>query len=508
MKKLVNKKELREKMNIAIDMLSSVKVTLGPKGENVIINQSLSSPFITNDGVTIASNIESDDIVVNTILELAKEASIKTLETAGDGTTTTLVLLEELYKEGVKLIDNKINPIIIKEQLNTEAQKVVSLLEKYSKKPTKKELLDIAITASNDIEIGKNICNAYLKVKDKDLIDIKETSNRSTTINYVKGYSFDTCIASYYYFKENVIKMDDVYVLITNKVINEIYEIEDILNVIINDNKNLIIIADDYGENLVNQMVSMYLDNNVSIVLLKNSSYGDAKNDFLVDIANISLGKIQNGNYKFKDLGLIRKVKIDKDKTVFNFLNNAKIKDEILSIKHNLSVCTSEYERNCLKSRLSMLDTGSVEILVGGITSTEIREKKMRYEDAKEAINDAYSGVLPGFGVIYLKISEELEDINYGTYLIKKCLKRPIMELINNSGLDFDIVDKIINNNYKELYNIKENCFENINDTSVFDSKQVDKEAFLNAISIAGMLLTTSCLIINEYNEKNNNNDL
>ena len=260
MKKLVNKKELRDKMNIAIDMLSSVKVTLGPKGENVIINQSLCSPFITNDGVTIASNIESDDIVVNTILELAKEASIKTLETAGDGTTTTLVLLEELYKEGVKLVDNKVNPIIIREQLNTESQKVVNLLDKYSKKPTKKELLDIAVTASNDIEIGKNICNAYLKVKDKDLIDIKETNNRNTTINYVKGYSFDTCIASYYYFKENVIKMDDVYVLITNKVINEIYEIEDILNVIINDNKNLVIIADDYGENLVNQMVSMYLD--------------------------------------------------------------------------------------------------------------------------------------------------------------------------------------------------------------------------------------------------------
>ena len=133
MKKLVNKKELRDKMNIAIDMLSSVKVTLGPKGENVIINQSLCSPFITNDGVTIASNIESDDIVVNTILELAKEASIKTLETAGDGTTTTLVLLEELYKEGVKLVDNKVNPIIIREQLNTESQKVVNLLDKYSK---------------------------------------------------------------------------------------------------------------------------------------------------------------------------------------------------------------------------------------------------------------------------------------------------------------------------------------------------------------------------------------
>ena len=249
---------VRDKMNIAIDMLSSVKVTLGPKGENVIINQSLCSPFITNDGVTIASNIESDDIVVNTILERAKEASIKTLETAGDGTTTTLVLLEELYKEGVKLVDNKVNPIIIREQLNTESQKVVNLLDKYSKKPTKKELLDIAVTASNDIEIGKNICNAYLKVKDKDLIDIKETNNRNTTINYVKGYSFDTCIASYYYFKENVIKMDDVYVLITNKVINEIYEIEDILNIIINDNKNLVIIADDYGENLVNQMVSMY----------------------------------------------------------------------------------------------------------------------------------------------------------------------------------------------------------------------------------------------------------
>ena len=279
-------------------MLSSVKVTLGPKGENVIINQSLCSPFITNDGVTIASNIESDDIVVNTILELAKEASIKTLETAGDGTTTTLVLLEELYKEGVKLVDNKVNPIIIREQLNTESQKVVNLLDKYSKKPTKKELLDIAVTASNDIEIGKNICNAYLKVKDKDLIDIKETNNRNTTINYVKGYSFDTCIASYYYFKENVIKMDDVYVLITNKVINEIYEIEDILNIIINDNKNLVIIADDYGENLVNQMVSMYLDNNVFAILLKNSYYGDAKNDFLVDVANISLGKIQNGNYR------------------------------------------------------------------------------------------------------------------------------------------------------------------------------------------------------------------
>ena len=224
MKKVISNDELYIKMKEAINLLcNTVKITLGPKGNNVIIDHSSFSPFITNDGVTIAENIESDDEVINTILSLAKEASIKTNENVGDGTTTTLVLLQGIFNEGLNLIKNGKNPIILKKELYESLNKIIDKLNNISKKPKNRDLLNIAITSSNDIEIGTNIYKAYIKTKNINAIKIKESNNTKTNIEFLKGYSFETILASNYFLNENnEINYYSSYLLIIHNILNNI----------------------------------------------------------------------------------------------------------------------------------------------------------------------------------------------------------------------------------------------------------------------------------------------
>jgi len=499
MKKVISYEELKDKMNIAVNMLcSTVKNTLGPKGNNVIINNSNFSPFITNDGVTIAENIESDDVVVNTILTLLKEASIKTDETVGDGTTTTIVLLESIFNEGMNLINQGINPIILKKELDESLNKVISELKKESINPTKKDLLNIATTSSNSKYIGKIITDTYLKVKDINSISIKEYDIKDTKVKYTKGYSFESNLAHYYYFKDkNEIKLYDIDIILIDKYLDDLEDISDVINNIINNNKDLIIMSKDYSEDVINQVISLYIDNIANIYLFKTPEYGINELIFLNDLTILSNAKNIN-NFK---LGKIKKITFNKEQAIINFDKNDKINELINNIKNDKNPMDKDFNNK----RLSMLTNSLAEIQVGGNSLLERRELVMRYIDALHAINSAKNGILLGCGIPFLKISNNIKINDNGDKILKLILIKPFEQIMFNSGLDKNIIlEKIKNNNYDLLYNINTNEYETLDNKTIIDSLDVLINSLTNAVSIASMLLTTTSLIINEYENKLN----
>lgn len=499
MKKVINYEELKEKMNIAIKMLcGTVKSTLGPKGNNVIINNSTFYPFITNDGVTIAENIESDDVIINTILTLLKEASIKTDETVGDGTTTTLVLLESIFEEGEKLINQGINPIILKKELDDSLKKIINELKKESIKPTKKDLLNIATTSSNSKYIGKIITDTFFKIKNINSINIKEYDIKETKVKYTKGYSFESNLAHYYYFKDkNEIKLDNSYIILNDNYLDNLENISDIINEIINNKKDLVIISKDYSEDVINEVISLYIDNMANIYLFKTPEYGINDLIFLNDISIISNAK-NIDNFK---LGKIKNITFNKEKAIINFDKNDKIDELIKNIKKDKEPLDKEFNNK----RLSMLTNSLAEIQVGGNSLLERRELVMRYVDSLHTINSAKNGILLGSGIPFLKVSNNMRIDSNGDKILKNALVKPFEQILFNSGLDKNtILDKIKNNNFNILFNIKTNNYETIEDKIIIDSLDVLINSLTNAVSIASMLLTTNSLVINEYENKLN----
>ena len=511
MKKIISDKILRDKMSLAVDTLcNTVKTTLGPKGSNVIIDHSSFTPFITNDGVTIASNIESDDEVVNTILQLAKESSIKTNETVGDGTTTTLVLLQAIYHLGLKCLKEGLNPIILKKELNETLLKIISKIKKKSHLPNKEELVNIASISANSKEIGEIVGDAYLKVKNKNAISIKEGSEQNTKVIFQKGYILDSILASEYLLKDKKeIDIINACVLTTNNYLNEIEEIAIIINYLIDNKKDLIIFADDYSNAFVNEIIAINLQNNLNIYLLKTPEFGKNKYIVLDDISLITNSQIEESNFKIEDLGNASNVKLNKDKIIISFENNKNIKEKIRDIKENAFKRNDDFDKLFAEKRLAMLNNGLIEILVGAKTDTECREKKMRYDDALWAISVASNGIVPGCGLILYQIADDIKIKSNGDKIFKEALKYPFNQIMNNSGLESENINEEIKKfNYQKIYNINNNTFEDINDTCVLDPTDVLINSLNNATSIASMLLTTTSIIINEYkNDLNKIND-
>lgn len=510
MKKVISNKELQDKMLEAINLLcGTVKTTLGPKGSNVIIDHSSLSPFITNDGVTIAENIESDDEAINTILELAKEASIKTNELVGDGTTTTLVLLESIFNDGIKLIQNGKNPIILKRELYETLEIILDKLNNLSRKPNKKELTKIANVSANDESIGEIISRTYFKIKNKNAISIKENETSETKVNYLNGYSITTNIASPYFFKNtNIINLHKPYILLINDYLNNINEIANLINFIISEQRNLVVIANDYDEQCINEITSMYLDNTCNIILLKSSEYGINELITLEDIEILSNAKINNeaDNINLNSLGCVKEIKIYKENTQFIFEKSAKISKRILEIENNIKSFNNDIEYDFNMKRLSMFKNGLAEILVGAPTTIERREKKMRFEDALCAIEAASNGILPGAGIALLKISNEIISTKDSDNILKQALEKPFRQILYNAGLESkDIYEAIKNSNFEKIYNVLTDEYEDVVASNVLDATLVIKNSLINAVSIASMLLTTTSLIINEYNNDKNN---
>jgi len=507
MKKIVSGKNLQEKILESINILcGTVKETIGPKGNNILIDHSNFSPFITNDGVTIAKNIESDDAVVSTILEIIKEASIKTNDVVGDGTTTTLVLLESLYMESLKYINKGESPILLKKELDKVLNIILKELDDLKRKPTDDDLKNIALISASDEELGNIAYQVTRKVKSKDAIIIKDALLNNTSIRYLKGYSFDINLASPYFLREsNILNYKNAYVLILNTSFVSLESISFILNDILNNKQDTVIIANNFEENVVQELVSLILTTNINICLLKIEDYGMHVYETLKDVECITGASIveMDDEVTFKDIGVAENIEITNDKITINYKSNLKTKNYLAKLTKQLKDMTSDLDKEFFEKRKAMFSKGTAEIKLGAPTKTEGIEKRMRLEDALCALSVANKGVLTGGGVSLLKIANNLDDSNYAYEIWKKALKNPFLQIIKNAGIDFlDIEEKLVKENYTAIYNVALLKWEKNDDTKVIDPYLVVKEALINAVSIAGMLITTTSLIINEY--KNN----
>ena len=510
MKKVITGKELYDCEEKAIALLcGTVKKTLGPRGSNAIIDHSLMNPFITNDGVTIARNIESEDERINTILTLAKEASIKTDETVGDGTTTTLVLLESLFKSGLAKIKDGLNPHLLKNELDEALENIIEEIKKESKIPTEENYYNIASIAASNKSIGKLITRMYLKVG--SAIKIEESKTSETYTKIINGYSFEPLLASPYFFNNaNEIIYKNSLILIMIKEVNEIGEISEIINYTIEKRIPLVILATDYTEEVINEVLSLNLSKITNVTLLKLPEYGLHQMEVLKDLEIISNAKIAKSSdeLSLNNLGKCEEIKITKElATINNNLQSKVIKRYIINLKEKISTIDDDFELEFQSNRLSKLTNGIGIIYVGATTTTEAREKKMRFDDAFCALNCAANGIIPGSGLILLKIKENLEAKNNGSIILKEALDKPFMQILENVGINpSNIYNKIKASDFNIIYNVFENKFETISKTKVIDPTTVVITSLKNAVSIAGMLLTTTSLIINEQQESINYN--
>ncbi len=509
MKKIVSGKELQEKMLESIHLLcGTVKQTLGPKGNNVIIDHSNFSPFITNDGVTIAKNIESEEECIACILEIAKEAAMKTDEVVGDGTTTTLVLLESIYEQSIEVINKGTSPIILKKELDKVLEIIIKKLQILKRKPTIEDLKKIAIISANDEELGKLAFKAFQKVKKKEAITIKEIEENNTYITYLKGYTCETTLASPYFLKEtNKLNYKEAYVLLMNTSLTNLESISFLLNEMLRNKKDLVIIASDFDEQIIEEILSLCITKNFPICLLKIEEYGLHVHKIMKDMESLTNAKrVENENQiTSENIGIAKNIEITKDNIRIDFKMNEQIKKYLKTLKKERKELTSDIEIDFYEKRIAMFSNGTAEIKLGAPTKTERLEKRMRLLDALCALSVSDKGILTGGGVSLLQIANDLQVTNEASKIWQDALKKPLEQILKNAGVGFEnILKQIEKENYKKIFNVSCDTWEEREKTKVIDPYLVVQHSLVSATSIAGMLLTTSSLIINEY--KNNLN--
>ena len=509
MKKVIANEELRNIMYKTINMIcDAVASTIGPTGNNILISNSECSPFITNDGITIASNIESENEIENAILEIVKESSLKTNELVGDGTTTTLVLLQSIFNQGIEYIKTKkINPIILKKELEEGLKNVIKQIKIYKKKPSKKDINSIATISANDKEIGKIVSEVYNKMKSKYAIKLMESEIEKTYYEINKGYSIEiNNMKESYYNNSEEITLNDVYVTIIKGFITTVEQISSIVNESYINNKNIIIFAEDIEKNIEEELLYYYLHDKKNIFIIQIAECGLHREKIEDDIKIISNCNIKNINYEDiynNDLGYINKITITR-KNITLEVNKKKQETLIDNIKKEYEISNDEYEKEFIMNRLCMLKQGIVTIYVGGITKTEKKEKIMRYEDSISAVDISIKGVIPGEGITLLNVSNNLINKTIGDNILKNALQVPFEKIITNMGQDYNsLKSNLEENNYKKIYNIETNEFEDIKQTNIIDPLEVVITALKNSVSIASILLTTNCLIVNENINRN-----
>jgi len=475
MKEVIYGDELKNNMKYAVNMIcNATKTTLGPTGNNVLVNNSEESVFITNDGVTIAENISSNNPKINSILEIVKESSLKTNELVGDGTTTTLVFLQSIFNMGIDEIESGKNRIELKKELNDSLNKSLILLDKLKKNPDKKDLISIATTSSNDKELGLFLSDIFLKMKNKYSIKISESHNEQTYYEIKKGYNIELSnISNIYFKKSNELILNNCYFLILKGYLSSLEQISDIINEGLN-NRNTVILVEDIEENIKEEVLTYFL-NNKNIYIFTLPEYGLRKEKIEMDLSKLSNSNIKNIEYErvyFSDCGIVDKVIIMKDELT---LLSSKNEKELLSILEKEKDETNElYDKEFIEERISKLRNGVATIYVGGKTKTEIKEKSMRIIDALSSLDVSKNGVALGSGVTLLNVSNNLLIEKEGDKILKESLTTVFKTIMDNIGLD-----------YKEIL-------------KKLDSIEVLKTALKNAVSIASILLTTNYLVINE----------
>ena len=530
---MANAKELhfdvdaRNKLKRGVDQLAdAVRVTLGPKGRNVVIDKKFGSPTVTKDGVTVAKEVELVDHVENMGAQMVKEVATKTSDVAGDGTTTATVLAQAIFREGLKSVTAGVNPMAIKRGIEKAVAEVVKELERLSA-PTKgkTEIAQVgAISANNDKEIGDLIADAMEKVGKDGVITVEEAKGLATELETVDGMQFDRGYLSPYFVtdpEKMESALDDAYILIHDKKISAMKDLLPVLEKVAQTGKPLLLIAEDIEGEALATLVVNKLRGTLKVCGVKAPGFGDRRKAMLQDIATLTGGKVISEEVGFKlenavlsDLGRAKRITIDKDNTtiVDGAGTDKDIQGRIQEIKAAIDKSTSDYDREKLQERLAKLAGGVAVINVGAATETEMKEKKARVEDALHATRAAVEeGIVAGGGVALLRIQEKLkkfevggEDEQVGANIVLRALEEPMRCIASNAGVEGSIVvEKIRTSKQKNFgYNAQTDTYEDLVEAGVIDPTKVTRTALQNAASVAGLLLTTECVVVEKPEEE------
>ncbi len=517
-KQILYSEEARRAILNGVDKLANaVKVTLGPKGRNVVLDKKFGSPTITKDGVTVAKEIELEDPYENMGAEMVKEVASKTSDTAGDGTTTATILAQAIFREGSKNVTAGANPMALKRGIEKAVAEVVDQLKKLSRPiKDKKEISEVAsIAANNDTTIGNLIAEAMDKVGKDGVITVEEAKSMQTTLEVVEGMQFDQGYLSPY-FVTNAEKMEavleDPYILIHEKKISAMKDMLPLLEKVAKTGKPLLIIAEDVEGEALATLVVNKLRGTLAACAIKAPGYGDRRKAMLDDIAVLTKGKalsedlgIKLENITLEDLGRAKRVTVDKENTTIieGAGKTSDINGRIAQIKKQIEDTDSDYDKEKLQERLAKLAGGVAVINVGAATETEMKEKKARVEDALHATRAAVEeGIVPGGGVAFLRAIPALEKMNLkgdeavGVDIIKRALEEPIRQIVNNAGLEGSVVVQRVKTEKTNVgYDVNQNTYVDMIQAGVVDPTKVARTALQNASSIAGLLLTTEALI-------------
>jgi chaperonin GroEL len=512
--------EARNKMKKGVDTLANaVKVTLGPKGRNVVIEKKFGAPIVTKDGVTVAKEIELEDPIENMGAQMVKEVASKTADIAGDGTTTATVLAQSIISEGLKNVAAGANPMDLKRGIDKAVVAVVENLKKQSEKVGDNidKIEQVAsISANNDESIGKLIAQAMTKVGKEGVITVEEAKGTDTTVEVVEGMQFDRGYISPY-FVTNSEKMEvdlqNPYILIYEKKVSTMKDILHILEKVAQGGRPLLIISEDLEGEALATLVVNKLRGTLKVAAVKAPGFGDRRKEMLQDIAVLTKGIVisEEQGYKLENadltyLGEATSVTIDKDNTTIVGGKGDKkdIDARVNQIKAQIETTTSDYDKEKLQERLAKLSGGVAVLYVGAATEVEMKEKKDRVDDALHATRAAVEeGIVPGGGVAYIRAVESLSklkgannDETTGIAIVRRALEEPLRQIVVNSGIEGSIVVQKIKDGKGDYgFNARTEVYENLMAAGVIDPTKVTRIALENAASIAGMLLTTECVV-------------
>ena len=519
--------QARSKLKVGMDALArAVKVTLGPKGRNVVLEKKFGSPTITKDGVTVAKEIELEDPVENMGAQMVKEVATKTSDVAGDGTTTATVIAQAVFTQGLKAVTAGVNAMALKRGIDKAVDAVVKELENISVETKgKQEIAQVgAISANNDDEIGDLIAEAMEKVGKDGVITVEEARGLETELETVEGMQFDRGYLSPYFVtdpEKMEAVLEDAYILIHDKKISTMKDLLPVLEKVAQTGKSMLIIAEDIEGEALATLVVNKLRGTLKVVAVKAPGFGDRRKQMLQDIAIVSDGQVISEEVGFKlenavlnDLGRAKRIVVDKDTTTIidGGGSEEKIQGRIQEIKTAIEKSTSDYDREKLQERLAKLAGGVAVINVGAPTETEMKEKKARVEDALHATRAAVEeGIVPGGGVALLWAQKALDklmiddrDERMGVDIVRRSIEEPTRQIAGNAGKEGSIIVERIREkgelNYG--YNAQTDKFEDLVKAGVIDPTKVARSALQNAASIAGLLLTTEAVVVEKKEEK------
>lgn len=517
-KQIMFKDEGRRKILSGVEQLAAaVKVTLGPKGRNAVLDKKFGSATITKDGVTVAKEIELEDAFENIGAQLVKEVAEKTSDTAGDGTTTATILAEAIYRQGYKNVTAGANAMALRRGVDKAVERVIEELKKLSKPiKDKKEVAQVATIAANcDSAIGDLIAEAMDKVGKDGVITVEEAKSMATTLEVVEGMQFDQGYLSPYFVSDTErmeCVLENPYILIHEKKISAIKDVLPLLEKVARTGKPLLIIAEEVEGEALATLVVNKIRGTLTTAAVKAPGYGDRRKAMLEDIAILTGGKaltedlgIKLENVDINDLGQAKRVKIDKENTTIieGVGKTSAINGRIAQIKKEIEISDSDYDKEKLQERLAKLSGGVAVINVGAATETDMKEKKSRVEDALHATRAAVEeGIIPGGGVAFIRAIPALGKLNLagdesiGVDIIKRALEEPIRQLVDNAGLEGSVVLQRVKEEKTNIgYDVNQDAFVDMIASGVIDPTKVTRSALQNAASIAGLLMTTEVMI-------------